>query len=136
MKILEFLNKFPTENSCEEYLKQKRLDEGIVCANCHTNKHYWLQPTKQFKCAKCGKKITLTSGTMMEASNVPLKTWFMVIHLMTSTKKPFSALEIQKQIGSKFYEPIWYMMQKIRITMGKRDDKYKLQGHIEIDDAF
>src|SRR5208283_3894838 len=55
----------------------------------------------------------------------------------TATRtKAFSALEIQRQTGYKFYEPIWYMMQKIRISMGKRDAKYKLQGDIEIDDAF
>jgi transposase-like protein len=136
MNIFDFHKQFPDEKSCEDYLRVKRLEEGIVCSNCHTGKHYWLQTTKQFKCANCGKKITLTSGTMMESSNVPLLTWFRVIHLISAVKKPFSALEIQKQTGSKFYEPIWYMMQKIRITMGKRDDRYKLQGHIEIDDAF
>jgi len=60
----------------------------------------------------------------------------MVIHLMTSVKKSFSTVEIQKQLGHKRYEPIWYMMQKIRISMGKRDSRYKLQGEIEVDDAY
>lgn len=136
MNIFDFHMQFRTEKDCEEYLKQKRMEEGIVCPNCHGGKHYWLAPTQQFKCAGCGKKVNLTAGTMMESSHVPLLTWFRVIHLMTSTKKPFSALEIQKQTGHKYYEPIWFMMQKIRVTMGKRDDRYKLQGHIEIDDAF
>ena len=136
MNLFEFYTKFKTESDCEQYLKMKRMEEGIVCSNCHNGKHYWLEPTQQFKCANCGKKINLKAGTMMESSHIPLLTWFMVIHLMTSTKKPFSALEMQNQTRSKYYEPIWYMMQKIRITMGKRDDRYKLQGHIEIDDAF
>jgi len=43
---------------------------------------------------------------------------------------------MHRQVQTKFYEPIWFIMQKIRITMGKRDAKYKLQGDIEIDDAF
>jgi hypothetical protein len=73
---------------------------------------------------------------MMEGSNLPIHSWFLAMHLMTSTKKPLSALEVQKQIGSKRYEPVWYMMQKIRIAMGKRDKQYLLQGEIEIDDAF
>ena len=136
MNIFEFHTKFITENACEQYLKDKRMEEGIVCSTCHGGKHYWLEPTKQFKCAGCGKKINLKAGTMMESSHIPLLTWFRVIHLMTITKKPFSALEMQNQTKSKYYEPIWYMMQKIRITMGKRDDKYRLQGHIEIDSAF
>lgn len=56
----------------------------------------------------------------------------MMLHLMTSTKKTFSALEMQHQFGVK----VWYAMHKIRSTMGKRDEKYKLMGAIEIDDAF
>ncbi|WP_262892792.1 IS1595 family transposase [Mucilaginibacter pankratovii] len=60
----------------------------------------------------------------------------MAIHLITSTKKSFSALEMQRQLGLKRYEPVWYMMQKIRLAMGKRDAKYTLQGNIEIDDAY
>jgi len=136
MNIFDFIKNFPNEQACEDYLRQKRMDEGIVCSRCHLDKQYWLSSTKQFKCANCGKKINLTAGTLMESSHLPLQSWFRIIHLMTTTKKPFSALEMQKQIGSKYYEPIWYAMQKIRITMGKRDERYKLQGNIEIDDAF
>jgi transposase-like protein len=121
MNIFDFIRKFPNEQSCEDYLREKRVEEGIVCSRCHLDKHYWLATTKQFKCANCGKKINLTAGTLMESSHIPLQTWFRLIHLMTTTKKPFSALEMQKQMGSKYYEPIWYAMQKIRITMGKRD---------------
>ena len=136
MDIFEFVKRFSTEAACEEYLREKRTEEGIVCSNCHQSHHYWLASSKQWKCVNCGKRTTLTAGTMMESSNMPLTTWFRVIHLMTMTKKAFSALEMQKQTGSKFYELIWSMMQKIRITMGKRDARYKLQGDIEIDDAF
>jgi ribosomal protein L37AE/L43A/transposase-like protein len=136
MNLFDFNKRFPDEASCEAYLKLKREEEGIVCPNCHEAKHYWLESKKLWKCSNCGKWTNLKAGTMMERTKVDLKIWFEVIHLMTSTKKAFSALEMQRQVGSKFYEPIWYMMQKIRITMGKRDARYRLQGNIEIDDAF
>jgi hypothetical protein len=55
---------------------------------------------------------------------------------MTSTKKGFSAKEIQRQLGQKRYEPIWYMMQKIRYTMGARDELYTLSGATEMDEGF
>jgi len=45
-------------------------------------------------------------------------------------------LEMQRLIGHKRYEPIWYMMHKIRRIMGKRDDEYKLSDYIEIDEGF
>ena len=69
-------------------------------------------------------------------SKIPVRTWFMCIHLMTSIKKSMSALEMQRQLRMKRYEPVWFMMQKIRIAMGKRDGNYKLSGNIEIDDSF
>jgi hypothetical protein len=136
MNLLDFNTRFPDEASCIAYLKQKREEEGIVCSNCHTSKQYWISTMGLWKCANCGTRLNLKAGTLMERTKIPLRVWFIVIHLMTSVKKPMSALEIQRQTGQKFYEPIWYMMQKIRTSMGKRDAKYRLQGNIEIDDAF
>jgi hypothetical protein len=72
----------------------------------------------------------------MQASNLPFRYWFIAFHLLTATKKSFSALELQRQIGHKFYEPIWYMMQKIRVTMGNRDSKYQLDKIVELDEGF
>lgn len=136
MNLFDFNKRFPDESSCAEYLKEKREEEGVVCSKCGGTKHYWLESMKLWKCAKCSTRMNLRAGTMMERTHIPLKIWFQVIHLMTSTKKAFSALEMHRQVQTKFYEPIWFIMQKIRITMGKRDAKYKLQGDIEIDDAF
>jgi len=55
---------------------------------------------------------------------------------MSSTKKSISALEMQRQLGHKFYEPIWAMMHKIRVMMGKRDHKYDLEQTVELDEGF
>jgi hypothetical protein len=56
--------------------------------------------------------------------------------MLTSTKKSFSALEIQRQLGHLYYEPIWYMLHKIRHAMGKRDDNYTLSNEVELDEGF
>lgn len=54
---------------------------------------------------------------------------------MTATKKTFSALEMQRQLGHKRYQPIWEMMHKLRSVTGIRDDRYKLQDTVELDEA-
>jgi len=66
----------------------------------------------------------------MEQSKLSYRMWLMAIHLVTATKKSFSALELQRQLGHQRYEPVWYMLQKIRCLMGKRDGKFKLAGYI------
>jgi hypothetical protein len=69
-------------------------------------------------------------------SNLPFRHWFIAIHLLTGTKKTFNTSEVQKQIGHKFYKPIWYMIQKLRMTMGSRDNKYQLDKIVELNEGF
>ena len=56
--------------------------------------------------------------------------------LLTATKKGFSSKEIQRQLGLKRYEPVWSMVHKIRKAMGNRDDRYTLEGMIEMDEGY
>jgi hypothetical protein len=103
MNILEFTKRFPTEQSCRNYLKEVRQKHGIICDNkidgkiCGNIKHYWLDKIEKFQCSECNSRTNLRHGTLMEKSKVPVQTWFMCIHLMTTTKKPFSCLELQRQ---------------------------------------
>ena len=65
---------------------------------------------EKWECKQCGHRTTLRSGTVMQSSKLPFQYWFLAMHLLTSTKKSFSAKEIQRQIGHKRYEPIWAMV--------------------------
>ena len=136
MNLIEFNNTFPDEGSCREHMRLRREELGITCKNCQSIKHYWLSKMQKWECANCKSRITLRSGTLMEHSHLGIRLWYLTIHLMTSVKKDFSALEMQRQLGLKRYEPVWYMMQKIRVAMGKRDIRYQLKGAVEMDDAF
>jgi hypothetical protein len=78
----------------------------------------------------------LKHGTVMENSNLGYRVWLWGLYLMGLTKKGFSALEMQRLIGHKRYEPIWLLMHKVRIAMGHRDGKYSLDGYIEMDEGF
>lgn len=137
MNLFDFNRRFPTEESCREHLKNLREKDGVECKRCgDVTKHYWLENVEKFQCSKCSSRTNLKSGTIMENTKIPMLKWFMCIHLMTSIKKSYSALELQRQLGFKRYEPVWLMMGKIRSSMGKRDSRYMLQGEIEMDDAF
>lgn len=136
MKIYEFTQNFPDENSCRMHFKAFREREGIVCKKCSCTKHYWLQSKWQWQCSECRFRTTLRSGTIMEAAKLPFYKWYLCMAFMSSTKKGISALEMQRQIGHRRYRTIWVMMHKIRVGMGKRDDKYTLNGGIELDEGY
>jgi len=136
MNLIKFIESFPDESSCRIKFKEFRDEQGVICRKCGSKNHYWLKTVDEYQCKKCKTRISLRSGTVMQASNLPFRHWFIAIHLLTSTKKTFSTLEVQRQIGHKFYEPIWYMIQKIRMTIGSRDSKYLLDKIVELDEGF
>ena len=136
MNLLNFSEHFPDEASCIALFKEHREQEGVVCHHCGSTTHYWQSSRLQYECKKCHARQSLRSGTVMHRSHLPFRYWFIVMHLLTSTKKSFSAKEVQRQLGHKRYEPIWEMMHKIRLAMGKRDEKYTLEGELELDEGF
>ena len=95
-----------------------------------------MKTIEQFKCANCGFRTTLKSGTTLHGTHLPYQYWYIAFYIVTETKKPISAVELQALLGHRYYEPIWYLMHRIRTCMGKRDEQYKLQGRVEMDDAF
>ena len=136
MNLVDFYKMFPNEESCVTYLKAKREEQGVVCPKCGCTHHYWKSYRNQWECKECGHRTGLKTGTVMHSSNLPLMIWFIAIHLITSTKKSFSAAELQRQLGIGCYQTVWEMLHKIRSVMGRRDSRYKLNGSIELDDAF
>ena len=72
----------------------------------------------------------------MENSNLPIRIWMMAITFINATKKGFSAIELQKQLGMKRYEPVFRMYHKLRTVMGQRDDRYRLEDMVEYDEAY
>lgn len=136
MNLFDFHQTFKDEDSCIRHFKELREGLGITCKKCTSNNHYWKNDKKAFQCKDCGCRMSLKSGTALENSNLPYLYWYKAIHLLTSTKKTFSALELQRQLGHKSYESVWAMLHKIRVAMGKRDSRYKLKEYIELDDGF
>jgi len=136
VNIIKFIEQFPDENSCKEHLRRIREDQGIICKNCGCEKQYWLKSKFQWQCSNCEFRTTLKSGTMFENSNLPLRKWYMAMAFMSFSKKGLSAKELQRQLEHSQYRTIWSMMHRIRKAMGKRDNLYKLEGMVELDEGY
>jgi transposase-like protein len=136
MNIIQFSSQFPDENACIAHFKAQRDKVGVVCPKCGCKEHYWLKNKLRYECKHCHYRQSLRSGTVLENTKLPFMYWFVAMHLLTSTKKSFSAAELQRQLGHKRYQPIWELCKKLHDIMGKRDNKYQLGGQIELDNAF
>ncbi len=136
MHILDQLSLFNCEQTCKEDFRRKREQEGIRCKKCNSNDHYWLSSKWQWQCKVCRFRTTLKSGTIMEQSKMTFRKWYQVMILMSATKKGISAKEMQRQFDVARYESTWNLMHKIRQAMGNRENMYKLEDQIELDEAY
>lgn len=136
MNIFSFGVHFTDEESCRLHFKSERDKIGVVCNRCQGDTHYWLKNKWSYECKSCRSRQSLRSGTIMESSKLSFMVWYKTMFLMSTTKKGFSSKEIQRQLGLKRYEPVWAMVHKLRKAMGERDDRYTLEGMIEMDEGY
>lgn len=136
MNIFSFTAEFDSEEACRTHYKEERDKIGVVCKRCSHTEHYWIKSQWSYECKKCRSRTSLRSGTIMQSSNLSFLIWYKTMFLLTTTKKGFSSKEIQRQLGLKRYEPVWAMVHKLRKAMGNRDDKYTLEGMIEMDEGY
>lgn len=136
MNIFKFTAEFDSEESCRTHFKEERDKIGVICKKCSNTTHYWIKSQWSYECKTCRSRTSLRSGTVMQSSNLSFLIWYKTMFLLTATKKGFSSKEIQRQLGLKRYEPVWSMVHKLRKAMGNRDDRYTLEGMIEMDEGY
>jgi hypothetical protein len=136
MFILNQLQDFLTEAECMAHFKQTREQEGVYCKKCQHEIHYWLAGKMMWQCKKCKFRTSLKSGSIMENSKMTFRKWYRVMIMMSSTKKGFSAKEMQRQLQANRYESTWNLMHKVRKSMGARDTKYSLKDQVELDEGY
>jgi hypothetical protein len=118
MSRAAFDARFPDEAACARHLSQKRWPDGFVCPACGVCKGWELE-TKPFtwECAGCHRQTSVTAGTVMHRSKLPLRTWFEAIHLLTSHSNGISAEQAQAQLGIGSYKTAWLLLTKLRRAM-------------------
>lgn len=136
MNVFTFTAHFGSEQSCRDHFKSERDKQGVFCKKCGGSHHYWKKDKECYECKSCGFRTSLRSGTIMQHSNLPFLVWYRAMFLMSTTKKGFSAKEIQRQLGLKRYEPVWSMVHKLRKAMGNREARYTLEGMLEMDEGY
>src|SRR5687767_11205942 len=83
----DFLKQFPNEESCLQYLKDKRYPGGIFCDKCQkVTGHSFTASRKCYTCHECGLHVHPTAGTIFHKSPTPLTTWFYTAYLMAQTR--------------------------------------------------
>jgi len=139
---------FSDPEKAREFLEAKRWPDGPICPHCgvigeaykltadlenkkattHARKGVW-------KCGGCREQFTVTVGTIMEDSHIPLNKWLLAFHLLCASKKGMSAHQLHRMLGVT-YKSAWSMAHRIRYAMTQEPLSSKLDGIVEVDETY
>jgi transposase-like protein len=118
--------------------------QGATCPLCgaHADRVTKLQGKSTrpgvYNCKDCRKPFTVTVGTVMERSHIPLHKWVLASHFMMASKKGMSALQLQRMLGTN-YESAWFLFHRLREAAKRQTDGGPLGGEgkiVEVDETY
>jgi len=129
-----------------ELLESMLWPDGPVCPHCKNHKEKTitkLQPKEGSKtrkglyaCGACRKQFTVTIGTVLEDSHIPISKWLMAFFILSSSKKSISALQLSRMLKLS-YKAAWFMAHRIRFGVSQEMPLYRLlKGVVEVDETF
>ena len=131
----ELFEHYGTDKQCSTALFAWRWPDGFVCPECGSTSYCSLKSRALYQCNKCHHQTSLTSRTIFAGTKLPLRIWFLAIHLIGQSKTGLSALALKRQVGVS-YNTAWKLKHKIMQVMKERDDVEPLSGFIQLDDVY
>ena len=135
---------FHDEDKARAYFEAQRWPNGPVCPHCGEAGHVRrlegeAHRTGLLQCNSCAGQFSVTLGTVMESSHIPLTKWALAFHKMAASKKGISAKQMQRELALGSYRTAWFLTMRIREAM-RIDSKGDLIGGkgktVESDETF
>ena len=131
----EFRHRYNSEDACRAELFRLRFPNGFVCPKCGCVEYYPIQGRNTCQCRSCRHQTSVTAGTVMHRTRLPLTIWFWAIYLCATDKRGISAVQLSRTLGI-CYDSAWHLLNRSRTAMGQRGEKYLLFGIVELDDGY
>ena len=90
--LVDFQTRFPDEAACAAWLFEARWPTGFRCPACDHDKAGRRGKGFTYECVACGRQTSVTAGTIMHSSKLPLTVWFWAAYLMATYSNGISAL--------------------------------------------
>jgi len=129
---------YPDEAGAIRYFEKQRWPDGARCPTCSSadvvRGHQPKRRRQLWRCGACDAQFSVTSGTIMESTKLPLRKWLLAFHLIGSSKKGISSLQLSRMLGVT-YKTAWHLAHRIRATM-KDDRASRFTGIVETDETY
>jgi len=113
---------FQDDDLAREWSEERLWPDGPKCPHCGSfgegvtrmfgKKHR----VGCFQCNACRSQFTVTVGTVMERSKIPLHIWLKAMYLLSASKKGMSTHQLHRMLGVSL-KSTWYLMMRIREAM-------------------
>lgn len=136
VNLVTLLDRFNDDQKCRDALERIRWPSGVACIRCGDTDVDEIESRNQWRCCSCDYRFSVTAGTIMHRSHLPLRKWFLAIYLMCESKKGMSANQLKRTLGVQ-YRTAWHLCHRIREAMG--NDPFTgptLVGVIEVDETM
>ena len=110
------LDAYGTDEKCRELLERLRWPNGVACPRCGSVGVSDVKKRPVYDCNDCRYQFSVTAGTILHDSHLPLRKWFVAIYLMCESKKGVSALQLKRTLGVA-YQTAWHLSHRIRAAM-------------------
>ena len=137
INLLTLMDRYNDDAKCRDTLESIRWPAGVACLRCGDMDVGEIESRDQYCCRSCGYRFSVTAGTIMHDSHLPLRIWFLAIYLMCESKKGMSAHQLWRTLGIGSYKTAWYLCHRIREAMG--NDPFSgptLVGVVEVDETL
>jgi hypothetical protein len=132
--LREFQQRFADDPSCLAYLSEKRWPNGFRCSRCDSANATLLSTRRVWQCRSCRRQTSLTAGTALHRTRLPLTVWFWAAYLVSSLTPGISARQLALQLGLR-YETAWMILHKLRRAM-VNPNRERLSGTVEVDETW
>jgi transposase-like protein len=135
----EFQRVFPDDAACAAYLEALRWPGGFSCSRCGVIGEPFRISTRpsSLRCRSCRAETSLTAGTVMQRTHMPLSVWFWAAYLISTETPGHSALQFQRQLALSRYETAYQVLHKLRAGM-VRPERDPIGGEhaVEVDETL
>jgi transposase-like protein len=84
LSLRRFMELFHDDDSCRQYIYKVRWPHGFICPRCGERRHSWIRARKVYECSACKTQTSVTAGTIMHRTKLPLSYWLFTFYWMAS----------------------------------------------------
>jgi transposase-like protein len=114
---------FQDVDEARKWLEAQRWPQGILCPHCGNFDQTRIKTLRGEshrpglrQCAECRGQFTVTVGTPMHRSKIPLNKWLLAMHLISASEERISVRQLQRSL-SIAYQSAFSLSRRIRRAM-------------------